>query len=182
MDGYIQIDRLCPFRYQYRIPVSITVTVSSTVRVLNSTRYLQYSIPTSMCRISVSRCRYWVPISIPDTGRGLDNDIGYRYPMSEEIPSSCQEKEPFEAKAAKKKNDYEKLMVAYNSFLVLSPCGGKRETEPWGNPFAACLVSSSHGFFPSAHILLQLRHIERGSREFRLISMPPGDSRNTTCQ
>ena len=39
--------RLRPFRYLYRIPVSITVTVSGTFRVVNGTRYLQYLIPIS---------------------------------------------------------------------------------------------------------------------------------------
>ena len=42
--------RLRPFRYRYRIPVSETVKVSGTVKVLNSTRYIQYPIPTSRCR------------------------------------------------------------------------------------------------------------------------------------
>ena len=42
--------RLRPFRYRYRIPVSVAVTVSGTVNVLNGTRYLRYPIPTSRCR------------------------------------------------------------------------------------------------------------------------------------
>ena len=56
------------------------------------------------------RCKYT---------RALSLLLGLRYVEDEEeIPSSCQEKEPFEAKAAKKKGDYEKLMVAYNKKQV----------------------------------------------------------------
>ena len=38
------VHRLRPFRYRYRIPVSVAVTVSGTVKVLNGTRYLRYLI------------------------------------------------------------------------------------------------------------------------------------------
>ena len=43
--------------------------ISGTIRVLNGTQYLQYPIPISICRISVSGCRYWVPILISNTVR-----------------------------------------------------------------------------------------------------------------
>ena len=46
----ILLARLCPFRYRYRIPVSVAVTLLGTVEVLNGTRYLRYPIPTSRCR------------------------------------------------------------------------------------------------------------------------------------
>ena len=59
-----------------------------------------------------------------------------------------------------------------HSFIFLPPSGGKRETKPWGNLFASCLVSSSSSFVSSAHFLPQPRHIERMSREFRPISTP----------
>ena len=44
------LDRVRPFGYRYRIPVSVTITVSGTVKVLNGTQYQQYPIPTSKCR------------------------------------------------------------------------------------------------------------------------------------
>ena len=74
-----------------------------------------------MCQISVLSCRYRYPIPTSTTGRGLDNDIRYQYAISEEIPSSCQEKEPFEAMTAKKKSDYEKLMVPFRKRLQYVP-------------------------------------------------------------
>ena len=70
--------RVRPFRYRYRIPVSITVTVSGTVRVLNGTRYLQYPKPISTYRISVSGCRYRVPIPTSANGQ----NVGCRYRIS----------------------------------------------------------------------------------------------------
>ena len=68
--------RVRPFKYRYRISVSVTVTQSGTVRVLNSTRYLQYSIPTSMRRMSVLGWRYRVLKLIPDTDIHV-SDVGF---------------------------------------------------------------------------------------------------------
>ena len=61
--------RLRPFWYRYRIPVLVAVTVSSTVKVLNGTRYLRYPIPTSRCRYRLLgvgigfRYRHMIPTS-----------------------------------------------------------------------------------------------------------------------
>ena len=75
------------FRYRYQILVSVAVTKSGTVRVLNGTQYLQYLILTSRSRISVDGCwyrvllRYPIPISAKENFlKGANIDIGYRHP------------------------------------------------------------------------------------------------------
>ena len=74
--------RLRPFQYRYRIPVSVAVTVSGTVNVLNGTRYQHPDVGIGN----------WMSVSVTDTDiryRHLLTASGgcrYRISISEPIP------------------------------------------------------------------------------------------------
>ena len=76
------ITRLRPFRYRYRIPVSIAVTVSGTVKVLNGTRYRHPDVGIG----------YWMSVLVSDIviryRHPLTASVGcrYRISISEPIP------------------------------------------------------------------------------------------------
>ena len=72
--------RLCPFRYRYRIPVSVAVTVSGTVKVLNGTRYRHPDV-------SIGN---WMSVSVSDIENRyrhpLTATVGCRYRVSISLP------------------------------------------------------------------------------------------------
>ena len=53
----VNIGRLRPFRYRYQIPISVTITVSGTVKVLNGTRYRHPNVGIGN----------WMTVSVSDT-------------------------------------------------------------------------------------------------------------------
>ena len=83
----LQRSRLRPFRYRYRIPVLVAVTVSGTVKVLNGTRYRHPDVGIG----------YWMSVSVFDIviryRHPLMASVGCRYRISISepipIPTSC---------------------------------------------------------------------------------------------
>ena len=79
--------RLRPFRYRYLTPLSVAVTVSGTVKVLNITRYRHPDVGIG----------YWMSVSVSDIviryRHPLTASVGcpYRISISEPIPipTSC---------------------------------------------------------------------------------------------